>query len=157
MITDLSPLDRPRPPSDHRNSDSTFIKITLPAAEQAAGVKAIATVATFLHCPVVARENHESILGKTQVLQLLQKKSDVVIHIRNHGGEGRLRFALVGIMRMLIPGGQKLLLENRAVFRLPLFLGAEASVWNLQSEMKKERAILLLFNIIKSLFGHHRR
>ena len=80
-----------------------------------------------------------------------------MIHIRNHGGEGRLRFALVGIMRMLIPGGQKLLLENRAILCLPLFLGAEACVWNLQCKMKKERAILLLFNIIKSLFGHHRR
>jgi hypothetical protein len=65
-----------------------------------------------------------------------------VIHVGDHGGEGGFWFPLVGVVRMWLVG-EKFLFEDRSVFFLPLFFGAEAGVRDLEGEVEEEGAVFL--------------
>lgn len=54
---------------------------------------------------------------------------------------------------MLVAGWEKFLFEDRAVFFLPLFLGAQTGMRDLQGEVEEEGAVLLLFEILEGFGG----
>ena len=56
-------------------------------------------------------------------------------------------------MRMFFAGGEKFLFKNGAVFFLPLFLGSQTGMRDLEGEVEKEGSVLLLFEILECFGG----
>ena len=95
MISGLTRLNLAWPPCNHGNTNATFIEITLPTTKRAARVEAFHFMTAFAHRSIIAGEHHEGIFGDPQFLKFFHQESNVVIHVRNHGRESGLWFALV--------------------------------------------------------------
>ena len=152
MIGGLRGFDFPGPPRNHGDANATFVKVTFSAAKRTAGIKAGSFMTALLHGSVVTGEHDEGIFGDAEVVKLFEEKSHVVIHVRDHGCIGRLRFTFVGIMRVFFSLGEQFFFENGTILLLPFLLRAEAGVRDLEGEMEKKRTVFLLFDILEGFF-----